>query len=85
MVGIFEIGATGTSVNGGIVIGSSFSGSKSTPIGVLIGKAGDLLIDDGVVLTVGGSNNAVANGVVLVGQNAQAGKITNKGNDCWRK
>ena len=75
----FRDGATGTSVNGGIVIGSSFSGSKSTPIGVLIGKAGDLLIDDGVVLTVGGSNNAVANGVVLVGQNAQAGKITNKG------
>ena len=75
----FRDGAAGTSVNGGIVIGSNFGGSKSMPISVLIGKAGDLLIDDGVVLTVGGNNNAVANGVVFVGQNAQAGTITNKG------
>ena len=75
----FRDGGNGTLGNNGtVVVGQSFN-TKSMAMAVLIGKAGDLLVDTGVVIRGGGGNGGVANGVILVGQNTQAGTITNKG------
>ncbi|KAB0574241.1 S-layer family protein, partial [Helicobacter pullorum NCTC 12824] len=75
----FRDSATGTLNNSGTVVVSKDFTSHAMPISVLIGKAGDLLIDSGVTITGTGTNGAVSNGVVFVGLNAQAGIITNKG------
>ncbi|WP_179854437.1 beta strand repeat-containing protein, partial [Helicobacter pullorum] len=75
----FRDGGNGTLGNNGtVVVGQNFN-TKSMAMAVLIGKAGDLLVDTGVVIRGGGGNGGVANGVILVGQNTQAGTITNKG------
>ncbi|WP_158654106.1 beta strand repeat-containing protein, partial [Helicobacter pullorum] len=75
----FRDSAAGTLNNSGTVVVSKDFTSHAMPISVLIGKAGDLLIDSGVTITGTGTNGAVSNGVVFVGLNAQAGIITNKG------
>ena len=74
----FRDGGNGTLGNNGtVVVGSSFGPANAMPISVLIGKAGDLLIDSGVV--VRGISSIGGNGLVVVGQNVQVGTITNKG------